>query len=97
MHHLGLRIEPLTILTAIDESVMFSAVGAQGEGEGEKKEEKEGAKVIRSERYYGSVSRSFTLDENVDQAAAQAKYEDGVLQLTLPKKPNGQARLLKIA
>jgi HSP20 family protein len=61
------------------------------------KEEKEGAKVIRSERYYGSVSRSFTLDESVDQAAAQAKYEDGVLQLTLPKKPNGQARLLKIA
>ena len=62
-----------------------------------KKEEKEGAKVIRSERYYGSVSRSFTLDENVDQAAAQAKYEDGVLQLTLPKKPSGQARVLKIA
>jgi HSP20 family protein len=61
------------------------------------KEEKEGTKVIRSERYYGSVSRSFTLDEHVDQAAAQAKYENGVLLLTLPKKPNGQARLLKIA
>jgi HSP20 family protein len=61
------------------------------------KEEKEGAKVIRSERYYGSVSRSFTLDEHVDQAVAQAKYENGVLLLTLPKKPNGQARLLKIA
>ena len=61
------------------------------------KEEKEGAKVIRSERYYGSVSRSFTLDENVDRSAAQAKYEDGVLLLTLPKKPNGQAKLLKIA
>ena len=61
------------------------------------KEEKEGAKVIRSERYYGCVSRSFTLDESVDQSAAVAKYENGVLQLTLPKKPNGQARLLKIA
>jgi HSP20 family protein len=42
------------------------------------------------------VSRSFTLDENVDPSAAVAKYEDGVLQLTLPKKPNGQARLLKV-
>ena len=62
-----------------------------------KREEKEGTKVIRSERYHGSVSRSFTLDEHVDQAAAQARYEDGVLLLTLPKKPNGQARLLKIA
>ena len=61
------------------------------------KQEKDGTKVIRSERYYGSVSRSFTLDESVDQSAAVAKYEDGVLQLTLPKKPNGQARLLKIA
>lgn len=61
------------------------------------KEEKEGAKVIRSERYYGSVLRSFTLDESVDQSATTAKYENGVLLLTLPKKFNGQARLLKIA
>lgn len=61
------------------------------------KEEKEGAKVIRSERYYGSVSRSFTLDESVDQTAAVAKYDNGVLQLTLPKKPNGQSHVLKIA
>ena len=60
------------------------------------KEEKQGAKVIRSERYYGSVARSFTLDESVDQSAASAKYENGVLQLTLPKRPNGQSHLLKI-
>lgn len=60
-------------------------------------EEKQGAKVIRSERYYGSVARSFTLDEHVDQSAATAKYENGVLQLTLPKKPNGQSHVLKIA
>jgi HSP20 family protein len=61
------------------------------------KEEKDGAKVIRSERYYGSVARSFTLDESVDSSAALAKYENGVLQLTLPKKPNGQSHLLKIS
>ena len=60
-------------------------------------EQKEGAKLIRCERYYGSVSRSFTLDESVDQSAAQAKYENGVLQLTLPKKHNGQSHVLKIA
>lgn len=60
------------------------------------KEEKQGVKVIRTERYYGSVARSFTLDESVDQSAASAKYENGVLQLTLPKKPNGQSHLLKI-
>lgn len=61
------------------------------------KEEKQGSKVIRSERFFGSVSRTFTLDESVDQAAALAKYEDGVLQLTLPKKHNGQSHILKIA
>ncbi|MEK7346279.1 MAG: Hsp20 family protein [Pseudomonadota bacterium] len=61
------------------------------------KEEKEGARVIRSERYYGSVARSFTLDDSVDSSAALAKYENGVLQLTLPKKPNGQSQLLKIS
>lgn len=60
-------------------------------------EEKEGSRVIRSERYYGSVARSFTLNETVDQSAAQAKYEDGVLQLTLPKKPNGKSHMLKIS
>jgi len=50
----------------------------------EKKEEKEG-KVLRSERYYGTMSRSFTLPVDVEFAKAEAKYSDGVLRLTLPK------------
>jgi HSP20 family protein len=52
----------------------------------EEKEQKEGARVIRSERYYGSVSRSFSLGQDVDEKTAKAKYTDGVLELTLPKK-----------
>ena len=52
----------------------------------EEKEEKKGKKVVRSERYYGKVYRSFTLDHEVDQDAAKAKYADGVLELSLPKK-----------
>ncbi len=50
------------------------------------KEVKEGEKVLRSERYYGKVSRAFTLGQDVDENAAQAKYHDGILELTLPKK-----------
>ncbi len=50
------------------------------------KEEKQGTRVIRSERYVGSMSRSFSLAHDVDDKAAQAKYTDGVLELTLPKK-----------
>lgn len=52
----------------------------------EEKEEKEGERVIRSERYYGSMSRSFSLAQDVDEKTAKAKYTDGVLELTLPKK-----------
>lgn len=61
------------------------------------KEEKEGKKLIRSERYYGKVSRSFSLGQEVDQDAAQAKYADGVLEMTLPKKPGGAAKELTVS
>jgi HSP20 family protein len=50
------------------------------------KEEKKGETVLRSERYYGRWFRSFTLDHAVDDSKAEAKYTDGVLMLTLPKK-----------
>lgn len=50
------------------------------------KEEKKGEAVIRSERYYGTQYRGFTLDRDVDQGKAEAKYENGVLELVLPKK-----------
>jgi HSP20 family protein len=46
----------------------------------------EGDKVLRSERYYGSVSRSFSLASDVDESAVEASYADGVLTLQLPKK-----------
>lgn len=60
------------------------------------KEVKEGEKVLRSERYYGKVSRAFTLGQDVDEAAAQAKYCNGVLELRLPKQVAAKARRLNI-
>jgi HSP20 family protein len=60
------------------------------------KEEKEGEKVLRSERYYGEVYRSFSLGQDVDEATAVAKYNDGVLDLTLPKKATTSAKKLDI-
>jgi len=50
------------------------------------KEEGKGETVLRSERYYGRWSRSFSLGYAVDESKAEAKYTDGVLMLTLPKK-----------
>ena len=56
----------------------------------------EGEKVLRSERYFGSVARSFQLPVDVDAAQAKAKYDNGVLTLTLPKKQGGNAQRLSI-
>lgn len=60
------------------------------------KEEKKGEKVLRSERYVGKAARSFTLAHEVDEAKSQAKYSDGVLELTLPKKAGTSAKMLAI-
>ena len=70
------------------------AVSAEVKNE---KEVKEGGKVLRSERYYGKVSRAFTLGQDVDEATAQAKYKDGVLELTLPKKVTVKSKRLTIS
>ena len=56
----------------------------------------EGEKVLRAERYFGSVARSFQLPVDVDAAQAKAKYDNGVLTLTLPKKQGGNAQRLSI-
>ena len=61
------------------------------------KEVKDGDRLLRSERYYGKVSRSFTLASEVDEAAASAKYENGVLELALPKKAVVKAKLVSVA
>ena len=58
--------------------------------------EKEGERVLRSERYAGAVYRSFVLPAELDEAASQAKYEGGVLELTLAKKPQVAGRKLAI-
>lgn len=62
----------------------------------EKEEKKEG-NVIRSERYYGQQYRSFSLAQEVDDTKAEAKYNNGVLELTLPKKPGTSSKTLAIS
>lgn len=62
----------------------------------QEKEVKEGERVLRTERYFGSVSRSFQLGQDIDDGAANAKFADGVLELTLPKKAATQSKRLAI-
>jgi HSP20 family protein len=60
------------------------------------KDAKDGERVLHSERYVGKVSRAFRLADEIDESRASAKYSDGVLELTLPKKAATAAKQLAI-
>lgn len=60
------------------------------------REIKDGEKMLRSERYYGKVSRAFTVAHELDESQSQAKYNDGILELKLAKKAVTQAKRLAI-
>lgn len=62
----------------------------------QEKEVKDGDRVLRSERYFGQVSRSFQLAQDIDDGRASAKFVDGVLELTLPKKLAASSKRLSI-
>ena len=59
-------------------------------------EAKDGEKVLRSERYYGKVYRAFALGQDIDENSTQAKYSDGILELTLPKKASSAVKRITI-
>ena len=59
-------------------------------------EKKDGDRVLRSERYFGNVYRSFTLPVDIDEGASEAKYENGVLELRLAKRAPATGRKLQI-
>lgn len=56
----------------------------------------EGQRVLRSERYYGAVSRTFQLPQRVDKDKSRASFKDGVLRLSLPKQAAASAQRLAI-
>jgi len=63
----------------------------------QEKETREGERVLRSERYFGKVSRSFQLGQEIDDSKASAKFNDGVLELTLPKRTESSSKRLTIS
>lgn len=60
------------------------------------KEVKEGERVLRSERYFGKVTRTFQLAQDIDDSKAVARFNDGVLELTLPKRAASASKRLAI-
>ena len=79
----------------IDVRIDGSLVSIGAEVKNESQEKKDG-RVLRSERRYGYASRSFTLASEVDDSKSEARYENGVLQLVLPKKAGTASKKLAI-
>jgi HSP20 family protein len=59
-------------------------------------EAKDGQKWLRTERFYGRSARRFALPQEVDEARAEAKFADGVLELKLPKKAQVTGRRIAV-
>jgi len=81
------------------EEISITISGNEVAVSAEVKQEKgveDGTTVLRAERYYGKIQRAFSLGQEVDEATAQAKYTDGVLELTLPKKTVAAAKRLAV-
>jgi HSP20 family protein len=81
------------------DDIQVSIDGAQVTLAAEVKREREVAndeRVLHTERTFGKVTRSFTLPQELDEAKAEAKFRDGVLELTLPKKAAAARRQISI-
>jgi HSP20 family protein len=81
------------------EDIQVTIDGAQLTLAAEVKREREVAqdeRVLHSERVYGKLARSFALPQEVDETKAAAKFRDGVLELTLPKKSAAQRKPIQI-
>lgn len=61
----------------------------------EEKEEKDG-KIIRQERRYGRIQRSFTVGNTVHEADISASFADGILSIKAPKKAESEQQNRKI-
>lgn len=80
------------------EDIQVTAEGNQVTIEAEIKHEenRKARKQLHSERYYGKTYRSFTLPQQFDGSRCTAKYDKGVLTLTLPKKSNGASTRIAV-
>ena len=66
---------------------------------GERKQDAKSAtpNVLRTERRYGKFARVFTLPANINADAIQAKFENGVLEVVIPKEEKAQSRKIAIS
>lgn len=81
------------------QDIQVAIDGAQVTLSAEVKREKDingGDRLLHTERVFGKVSRSFSLPQELDEAKVEAKFRDGVLELTLPKKAAAARKAITI-
>ncbi|HEV2131319.1 MAG TPA: Hsp20/alpha crystallin family protein [Longimicrobiaceae bacterium] len=86
----GMRAEDVSV------DVENNVLTISGEKKEEREEEEEGSTWHLSERRYGRFSRSFLLPRNVEQDQIQARFEDGVLSVTIPKSERAVPRRIQV-
>ena len=80
----------------IDVRLSDDTLTIRGEKKEEREEREEGGSYYVSERRYGSFQRSFRIPEGIDRDKVDAKFQKGVLTITLPKTPEAQQKAKKI-
>jgi HSP20 family protein len=87
----GVKPEELQITATPDQITIRATKKAEA-----KTEEEKGGTYVRHERYEGELSRTILLPTSVNPEGATAKYEHGVLTLTLPKSPHAAAKQIPV-
>ena len=85
----GVKKEDIAVAVAGDEVTITAEVKQQWE-------KKEGERLLRNERYFGNIYRSFTLPMELDESACEARYDNGILELMLPKKKPTSVRQVAV-
>lgn len=80
----------------IDVTVADGVLTIKGERKAEKETEDKSKHYHRVERSYGAFERAMSLPTNVDEGKIAASFKNGVLELTLPKKPEAKKKTKKI-
>lgn len=80
----------------IDVRVHGNMVQIDAEIKRQSQQPSNGDKLLRSERYQGNISRSFSLAQEIDESKVKALYDKGVLSLELPKKAQDEYRRVSI-
>ena len=74
----------------IDIELTGDTLSIRGERKFESEERKDN--YVRVERSYGSFQRSFTLPDNIDEEGVSAQFNDGILDVTVPKTEQGKTK-----